>query len=66
MSPCGLGDIDANQGAHFNRNERPLLALSGLAKAADQCPLIGAKQTSQIETVMSADDPQQKPPPAFA
>jgi hypothetical protein len=34
-----------------------LLAQSGHRHRAERCPLSGAKQTSQIETVMSASDP---------
>jgi hypothetical protein len=35
------------------------MALRGCAKAPDQCPLSGVKQTSQFIGVMSAFDPKQ-------
>jgi hypothetical protein len=37
----------------------PFMALSGSARAADECLLSGVKQTSQFRGVTSANDPKQ-------
>ena len=42
--------------------ECPLLAQSGHPSRATECPLLGVKQTSQFEGVMSAFDPKRTLP----
>jgi hypothetical protein len=66
MSPRGLGDIDANQGAHFNRNEWPLLAQSGHRLDVEGCPLLGVKRTSKFKSAISGFDPKRTSRPFIA
>jgi hypothetical protein len=66
MSPRGLGDIDANQGAHFNRNEWPLLALNCRAGRLLSRQLPGVKRTSRLDRAVAAFDPKRTLPAALS
>ena len=53
---------NASQNVRFllHRGRRPYMAQSRHRDGVGECPLLGVKRTSQIETVMSACDPLRK------